>query len=691
MRDLSLSAPTVKTVPTWLAKQLRSIKTRIALSVLATLAIGIALTTLMLVGDAERDTLAAGRALELREGARSAATLSHRVVSLQRALAATAGMLDESIASDPPKLAAFMASQPILREMLTGVFVAAPDGRVLVSIDAAGVRKPQLNIADRDHFKRTLAEGRAIISEPLMGRLAAGPVVLLSHPLRNPAGIYGVIGGSLRLDARDLLEDLADDQEDGVQSLIVVTDKKGVILAHPVRARLMQSISTEPRMADGFADWLAMGGASGGAIEPAGLFVRQAGQVLTVAGVPGPDWLVWRAVPESTLLAPLRVAGRKAMVWAALIAAGGSLSILAILGWFLSPLTQLKHRAGHLFEAGSDVHAGWPDVAGEIGELARVLRHVGAERAQLEQFNAQILGKLESVLAAAPVGIMFTKDRRFELVSAQTCQLVGRPEHELVGRHSSTIFAAPEDYQAIGPLAEAAFQLGQPYCGEWRVLRNDGSTFLAQLRGQLVDRTNKSAGTIWTMADVSDQVAAREQLEWSASHDPLTGLGNRKLFEHRLSEIFVARPASLPAAILMIDLDRFKPVNDTAGHAAGDAMLKMVAAAIDSCVRAKDLVARLGGDEFAVLLDSCPQHVAVRIANSVREAISGAILTWGEHRLQVGASIGVACLSASTPNSAAWVHEADTACYEAKTAGRGVVRTAGGNVLRVVGEGVVEA
>jgi diguanylate cyclase len=668
-------------------RPLRSIKTQVTLCAVAVLVGSIALTTLVLVREAERDTLSVQRDRELREGVRAASILSHRIVELQRALANTAALLDQSTLADPAKLASFIESKPVLRGLFSNVFAASSDGHVLVLAEPAGLRHPQLNLANRDYFRSTIAEQRAIVSEPLPGRLSDEPVIIFTSPLRDQSGVYGVIGGALRLASRDLLDDLIDQADDDTEALVAVTDARGRVLAHPNRGRIMQSISTEPRMADGFANWLAAGGASGGAVEPSGLFLSQRGQVLTVAGVAGPDWLVWRAIPESALLEPIRAARQKAMIWAIAIVACASLLVLAVIGWLLRPLTQLRLRAQHLFDGSDDIQLGWPKVHGEIGELSRVLRHVGAERAQLEKFNQGVLAKLSSVMAAAPLGILFTRAQQFELVSAEFCRLVGRSEKQLLGMGARTIFASNEDYDSLGPQVAAAFAAGRPYEGEWRFLRNDVGPFWGQLRGMPVEGGNPEAGTIWTLADVSEHVLAREELEWSASHDPLTGLGNRKLFEQQVARTMEARPASLPAAVVMIDLDRFKPINDTAGHAAGDAMLKLVATAITSQVRSTDLAARLGGDEFGLLLRNCPPEAALRIANSVLDAISGSVLSWEQRQLRVSASLGIAPLTMAAESATSWLQEADAACYAAKAAGRGMVRTAGVQALRVFAGG----
>lgn len=667
------------------ARAMQSIKVRVTLSAVAALALGIALTTLVLVHEAERDTLAAQTQRELREVQRTAAILSQRVMDRQRALGDAASLIDEEMLVDERRRQAFLEVKTALRGLFASVFIVSVDGRILSVADSQGVRGSTVQVGDRAYFQQTVAERHPVISEPLPGRLSAEPVVIFTYPLQRSGRVFGVVAGSLRLKSRDLLADLVDDPGgDNDLAQVSVTDGQGRFLANAAPSMILHSIGTQPQLADCYRHWQSMGSP----VEPSGLQVRQPGELMTVAGVAGLDWLVWRAQPESVLLAPLHAARRQALIWAAAIVLGCSLLVLATIGRLLRPLSLLKHRASNLFDEGADLHAGWPESGTEVGELARVLRHVGAERAQLERFNAQVLAKLESVLSAAPLGILFTRASRFELVSAEMCKLVDRPAESLLGQPAGTIFASAEDHAALGPQVKAAFEAGQRYEGEWRFVRADGSTFWGELRGQPVQSGNFEAGTIWTLADISTQVSNREMLEWSATHDALTGLANRKLFEQRANHVLQSRPDSLPSAIVMIDLDRFKPINDSAGHAAGDAMLKLVAQAISARVRGSDLVARIGGDEFALLLESCPRQAAHRIALSVQDAVVAAVLEWNGQRLQVGASLGIAELLPSTDGFNAWLGEADAACYQAKAAGRGAVRMASGRALRLVaGEG----
>jgi diguanylate cyclase (GGDEF)-like protein/PAS domain S-box-containing protein len=657
-----------------------SIKLRITLAAIAALLLGVGLSTVLLVRQAERDTLAGQRDRELSAAVGAAAQLSAEVVERQRALRISSTQFDRAMLAEQPRLQHLLENKPLLRGLFASVFIAGADGRVRAVGDGQGVRVAVVDVSDRDYFRRAVRERRAVISEPLASRVGSETVIVFAQPLEDAAGVFGMLGGVLRLSGDSLLGLGTENGDEAGAGVSIVADARGRMLTHPTDRALLQPLATDPRLAEAHAQWLA----SGSPVEPSGLMLRQSGELVSVAGVAGTEWVVWRAMPEQVLLEPLHAARRQALVWAVALVAVLALAMLAVLTWLLRPLALLAERAQHLFDGSRPIHEGWPQASGEIERLSRVLRHVGAERAQLEAFNAEVLRKLGSVMAAAPVGICFTRNRCFELVSEEFCRLFGRPEADLLGQSASIIYASNEDYQTLGPLVLEAFRQGRAYEGEWQMLRADGTRFWGQLRGRPVAEDEPGAGTIWTVVDISGQVAAREQLEWSASHDALTGLANRKPFAQRMARVVDALPRSLPAAVVMIDLDHFKPINDRAGHAAGDAMLKAVAAAITSRVRATDLVVRLGGDEFALLLERCPHDTALRIAENVRQAIVSIALPWHGETLRVGASLGVASLTAETAGADAWLAEADAACYAAKAAGRGAVRDTSRPVLRVV-------
>ncbi len=155
------------------------------------------------------------------------------------------------------------------------------------------------------------------------------------------------------------------------------------------------------------------------------------------------------------------------------------------------------------------------------------------------------------------------------------------------------------------------------------------------------------------------------------SHDPLTGLANRKTLEERL-ETALASARSLGAthALVYIDIDFLHRINDAFGHLAGDELLRRLVPVLKSCLREDDLIARIGGDEFAVLIENCNADFALQSALRIRDAVQAWQFDWGDHAFQVGVSAGVVAITRLTPSLSAIFNEADSACFAAKEQGR---------------------
>ena len=180
------------------------------------------------------------------------------------------------------------------------------------------------------------------------------------------------------------------------------------------------------------------------------------------------------------------------------------------------------------------------------------------------------------------------------------------------------------------------------------------------------------ARTVITRASKKNQ-----QLAYHASHDSLTGLINRHEFESRVERaIEHTRAEASTHALLYMDLDQFKVVNDTCGHAAGDELLKKLAHLFHGTVRQRDTLGRLGGDEFGMLLEDCPLDRAVEIANELLAEIEAFQFTWGKNSFTLGISIGVVPIDHSTRDLASAMSAADSACYIAKESGRSQVKIA---------------
>ncbi|WP_261640211.1 diguanylate cyclase [Erwinia mallotivora] len=179
-------------------------------------------------------------------------------------------------------------------------------------------------------------------------------------------------------------------------------------------------------------------------------------------------------------------------------------------------------------------------------------------------------------------------------------------------------------------------------------------------------------GSVIVIQDVSESRKTMRQLSYNASHDMLTRLPNRVSFEQSLQQLLLsASDEQQTHALVFIDLDRFKAVNDSAGHAAGDALLHEISGVMQDRLRGGDLLARLGGDEFGVLLPDCSLQQAREITEELVNAVNRYPFTWQGEPHQIGASAGITLLDGSNSNISDVMSQADLACYNAKHNGRG--------------------
>jgi diguanylate cyclase (GGDEF)-like protein/PAS domain S-box-containing protein len=204
------------------------------------------------------------------------------------------------------------------------------------------------------------------------------------------------------------------------------------------------------------------------------------------------------------------------------------------------------------------------------------------------------------------------------------------------------------------------------------VRRGDGNEFTVEDRlSPICNRNGDVIGAVIVFHDVSQARHMANQLSWQATHDALTGLLNRHEFERLLQDLIDS--AALDGkhhAVLFMDMDQFKVVNDTCGHMAGDELLRQLVAVFVARGRDSDVVARLGGDEFGMLLYGCPLEPALRLANEVREGVQEFRFMWQDKSFEVGISIGLVEVSATSGNLATVMSNADAACYAAKEGGR---------------------
>ncbi|WP_244482777.1 PAS domain S-box protein [Mesorhizobium sp. Root102] len=216
------------------------------------------------------------------------------------------------------------------------------------------------------------------------------------------------------------------------------------------------------------------------------------------------------------------------------------------------------------------------------------------------------------------------------------------------------------------------------------IRRDDTRCSIRQVVSPIMNERNEFCGLVIVFQDFTDARALQRQLAHAAAHDALTGLANRSSFIRTMEELVAQARKDCTTVLagggghqfMFVDLDHFKLVNDTGGHAAGDALLKRVAEAIRGVLGPEDIVARLGGDEFAVILKSGLAARAKIVARSIIDAIAGLDFTWDGRPHLIGASIGLAAIGANCGEVDEIIARADAACYAAKAAGRGCVSVA---------------
>jgi len=204
----------------------------------------------------------------------------------------------------------------------------------------------------------------------------------------------------------------------------------------------------------------------------------------------------------------------------------------------------------------------------------------------------------------------------------------------------------------------------------------DGKEYLIEdSAAPIRDREGNIVGAVMVFYDVTQMRHTPHLLSYHATHDALTGLVNRREFERRLADLLVrARNLGQEHAFCYIDLDQFKVINDTCGHAVGDKLLRQLTYLLQEGMRESDTLARLGGDEFGVLLENCPLDRALEIAESLRQVVKDFRFTWEGHPFDLGASIGLVLIDADSVSIEELMSEADAACYAAKEKGRNRVQ-----------------
>lgn len=298
----------------------------------------------------------------------------------------------------------------------------------------------------------------------------------------------------------------------------------------------------------------------------------------------------------------------------------------------------------------------------------RAERALEAER---EQARTTLTAIGDAVVTTKVHGeVLYLNPAAEALLASSSVQAAGQPLAQLL------VFEDEAAHVSVDTLVQTILHGDSaPVGNTHRMLLRPNQTIVpVKLVGSPIRHRGVLTGAVLVLHDITREQHYVEQLSWQASHDALTGLVNRREFEHRLEKLLAEpRAAGREGSLLYLDMDQFKLINDTCGHQAGDEMLREVCRMLQSQLREGDTLARLGGDEFGILLKNCPAGPSARIAEQLRQAGHDLRLAWEGQQLRTGLSIGMVQLVPTLTSIQEAMRVADMACYRAKEGGRNQV------------------
>ncbi|MGD8573582.1 MAG: EAL domain-containing protein [Gammaproteobacteria bacterium] len=310
-------------------------------------------------------------------------------------------------------------------------------------------------------------------------------------------------------------------------------------------------------------------------------------------------------------------------------------------------------------------------VAQRTAELREINAELKVEIAERRRTEAEMV-KLSSALTQAADAVMVTnREGVIEYVNPAFESVTGFPADSVIGRQPNVLKSDQHDAIFFEQLWETILS-GEVFRGVLINRKRDGSDYHEEKTiTPLRDDNGEITHFVATGKDITDRIKVQEKLEFLAHHDPVTRLPNRVLLLDRLEQAVIrARRERSGVAVLFLDLDGFKAINDTVGHHAGDRFLTEVARRLQRCVREEDTVARLGGDEFAILLEGAHSHNAIEtVTRKVLDDLAAPLIL-DDRELYATASIGISRFPRDGDDVHTLLRKADTAMYQAKETGK---------------------
>jgi diguanylate cyclase (GGDEF)-like protein/PAS domain S-box-containing protein len=573
--------------------------------------------------------------------------------------------------NDRVALQKFLENHRALDKLFVNLIIEDSKGNPLANLNAPDDR---FNVAERPYFKSTLASRKSVISDPVIAAASKKQVVIVTVPLLDEQGqVLLVLLGVVDINANNFLGNFSNMKfgESGYFS-IMTTD--GIYVVHPERSRIMKSVSDPDLGAPSPALSRALAGERGTFRSSSR---NKVPAIYSFQRMEGANWIVGSLYPEPEAFASIHAFQKQAILLAFLLFA-----ILGPLAWWytkrlLEPLERLRTHIRMAHEDSSLTPSFNRYAKNEIGDLAFAFHALMRARADAKKAVLGEKERLRTTLNSIGDAVISTDpEGNVTYLNPVAEAMTGWPSAEAVGLPVSAVFqiinettgkSAPNPVEFVLQSGEAAGLAENTI-----IVRRGGGHFpIEDSATPIRDSQGAITGAVIVFHDVSEAQKMAKKMTYQATHDSLTGLINRGEFERRLDlALTTGQLEQKQHTLLYLDLDQFKIVNDTCGHAAGDQLLRQVSTVLQQKLRKSDTLARLGGDEFGVLLESCSAGPAQRIADALRQTIKDFQFVWFEKIFTIGASIGMVTFSNGTTSLADVLRMADSACYMAKDKGR---------------------
>ena len=522
------------------------------------------------------------------------------------------------------------------------------------------------NVADREYARFMHAFKTPYVSAPLIGRITNTPLVLMLVPLYDEEGRYtGFLGGLVDIRKSRLFQNF-DQLRLGDGGYVTITTASGQRIFAPYQK---EAIVTLPDTISPVLEQ-ALGGWEGEGLEQS---VTGEPQLVAYRQIWPANWIVGVHLPQAQAQAPL-IAGMKQIttyVWGVLL-----LILPLVWGVVWLALRPLAHLALQIQELQSG-HRSVLNIPTTMEELRRIIDVVNTAESARQTSLCDLVEQealLRGTLSASPQG-MFVTDPRGQLtfINEALNELLGDEGFRSLQDWSDRIHR--DDRKDVKTAWLRSLVKQTNFARQFRFLGANQEVCWLDVQTAAVRVDEQFIGTVGTVLDITQHHNDYAQKRWEAEHDPLTRLLNRRGLTRHLEGLLMQwQSKDKPTAVMLFDLDRFKPVNDQGGHALGDQMLQEIARIVQSEIRISDYAARQGGDEFAVLLPGCTPARALTIAESLRASIAASFIEAEGRQWQVTASIGVSHFRQEDTTIDDVLNRADAASYRAKQSGRNRVQ-----------------